>query len=150
MNRIHMLRPDMQSFELCKRTYAQRVGSKPKGFWYGIDNSWVDWCQSEMPEWVSPHRYEVEIDTSKILVVDTIEKMHDINKHAANTDEYFYRKNYDIDWPYFEKMGYKGIEIPIYMQELRMNLDFFWYYGWDVASGCIWDTNIIKSITKLQ
>lgn len=146
-----MLRTDgkITKLDLCKRTYLQRTGSKPNGFWYGIDNSWIDWCESEMPEWVTPHKYKLEIDMSKVLVVDTIEKMHDMNKHVVNTEEYFYRHNYDIDWPYFEKQGYKGIEIPRYMRELRMNKDFFWYYSWDVASGCIWDTSIIKSITKI-
>lgn len=151
MDRIHMLRTNgkLTKLDLCSRTYLQRAASKPTGFWYGIDNSWIDWCESEMPEWVTPHRYKLDIDMSKVLVVDTIEKMRDINKHVVNTDEYFHKFNYDVDWAYFEKKGYKGIEIPRYMYELRMNHDFFWYYSWDVASGCIWDTSIIKSITKI-
>lgn len=151
MDRIHMLRTNgkITKLDLCKRTYLQRAANKPTGFWYGIDNAWIDWCESNMPEWVTPHRYKLDIDMSKVLVVDTIEKMHDINKHVVNTDEYFHKFNYDIDWTYFDKKGYKGIEIPRYMHELRMNHDFFWYYSWDVASGCIWDTSIIKSITKI-
>ena len=151
MDRIHMLRTNgkLTKLDLCKRTYLQRTASKPTGFWYGIDNAWIDWCESEMPEWVTPHRYKLDIDMSKVLVVDTIEKMRDMNKHVVNTDEYFHKFNYDIDWTYFDKKGYKGIEIPRYMYELRMNHDFFWYYSWDVASGCIWDTSIIKSITKI-
>lgn len=151
MDRIHMLRTNgkLTKLDLCKRTYLQRASSKPTGFWYGIDNAWIDWCESEMPEWVTPHRYKLDIDMSKVLVVDTIEKMRDMNKHVVNTDEYFHKFNYDIDWTYFDKKGYKGIEIPRYMHELRMNHDFFWYYSWDVASGCIWDTSIIKSITKI-
>lgn len=148
MNRIHMLRHG-DDFKLCKRNYLLRSGCKPYGLWYGIDNSWIDFCESEMPEWVSPHRYKLDIDMSKVLVVDTIEKMYDMNKHVVNTEEYFHLKNYDIDWTYFDKKGYKGIEIPRYMYELRMKNEFFWYYGWDCASGCIWSTDIIKSITKI-
>ena len=161
MDRIHMYRTtndELIELDLCERVYLQKAASKPTGFWYGIDNSWIEWCESEMPEWVTPHRYRLEIDMAEVLVVDTIEKMHDINKHSV-TDEYppmlhyptqtFQRFNYNIDWTHFEKKGYKGIEIPRYMYELRMNHDFFWYYSWDVASGCIWDTSIIKSVTKL-
>lgn len=149
-DRIHMLRSGVQGeLSLCARTYKQRPGNKPSGFWYGIDNSWIDWCSNEMPEWVTPHRYKLEIDMSKVLVVDTIEKMYDLNKFVVNTDEYFNRYNYDIDWAVFDKMGYKGIEIPRYMYELRRDDKFFWYYSWDIASGCIWDTNIIKSVTKI-
>lgn len=149
MERLHMLRGEHKELNLCDRKYKQKPGSKPNGFWYGIDNSWVDWCTSEMPEWVTPNRYRLEVDMTKVLVVDTIEKMYDLNRHVVNTDEYFHRYNYDIDWCHFEKLGYKGIEIPRYMYELRMKQDFFWYYSWDVASGCIWDTSIIKSVTKI-
>jgi hypothetical protein len=28
---------------------------------------------------------------------------------------------------------------------LRMGL--MWYYGWDCASGCIWDTSVIERVT---
>jgi len=32
---------------------------------------------------------------------------------------------------------YDGIEIAPYQWDARLSL--IWYYGWDVASGCIWN-----------
>ena len=31
-----------------------------------------------------------------------------------------------------------------YQWELRFELD--WYYGWDVASGCVWNLSVIESM----
>jgi len=38
---------------------------------------------------------------------------------------------------------YSGIEISPYQWEARDGSETSWYYGWDVASGCIWDPAII-------
>lgn len=37
---------------------------------------------------------------------------------------------------------YDGIEIAPYQESLRYDLE--WYYGWDVASGCIWNFEGIR------
>ena len=50
-----------------------------------------------------------------------------------------------IDWPRVAS-DYAGIEICPYLSSKRMDEDSFWYYGWDVASGCVWDS---KGITDL-
>lgn len=42
-----------------------------------------------------------------------------------------------IDWPTVAKL-YAGIEISPYQYNYRLKSGFIWYYGWDVASGCIW------------
>lgn len=48
-----------------------------------------------------------------------------------------------IDWPQVAA-EYQGIVIAPYVYAKRMAL--FWYYGWDCASGCIWDADAIASI----
>ena len=49
-----------------------------------------------------------------------------------------------IDWRKVAKK-YDGIEINPMIYELRM-MALSWYYGWDVASGCIWKPRKAKLI----
>jgi hypothetical protein len=37
---------------------------------------------------------------------------------------------------------YDGIEINPYQFEARYQ--YLWYYGWDIASGCVWNLNNVK------
>ena len=48
-----------------------------------------------------------------------------------------------IDWPKVAS-HYDGIEICPYLYDMRMDSD--WYYGWDVASGCVWSASGIKEL----
>ena len=43
---------------------------------------------------------------------------------------------------------YDGIEICPYLQQFRMS-NSMWYYTWDVASGCIWDPQVLIGEPKL-
>ena len=56
---------------------------------------------------------------------------------------------YDIDWNRVAKK-YQGIIITPYIWERRLTTTCTWYYGWDVASGCIWDNKAIKEITDAR
>ena len=40
---------------------------------------------------------------------------------------------------------YDGIEICPYIESRR---NMTWYYGWDVASGCVWNASGIKELIK--
>ena len=48
-----------------------------------------------------------------------------------------------IDWTKVSK-DFSGIEFAPYHHSLRMKYD--WYYSLDIASGCIWDTSVLKNI----
>lgn len=48
----------------------------------------------------------------------------------------------EIDWWTLYK-NYHGIQIAPYQNALRYK--WLWYYGWDVASACIWDLGVINS-----
>ena len=42
-------------------------------------------------------------------------------------------------WPGVAAEGWAGIEIAPYIWARRLDGPARWYYGWDAASGCIWD-----------
>jgi hypothetical protein len=136
-NRTHMSRSKI--IELEDRTDKQDLSCKPVGLWYGTGASWLYWCGHEMPGWVGGYLYRVTLNTDYILRLTTPEAV------LAFTDEYGqstwgYRRNHidSIDWPAVAEK-YSGIEIAPYQHSLRMGDYTFWYYSWDVASGCVWD-----------
>jgi hypothetical protein len=88
-----------------------------------------------MPHWLGEHEYEVVLHDSNILVLDTPKKILEFGRE--------YRIGESIDWPRLAKT-HDGIEISPYQWSLRLNL--LWYYGWDVASGCIWNTEKLQII----
>ena len=147
-DRIHMTQ--CKPLRIRRREYMQTKNAfKPVGLWYGINNSWVDWCSSEMPEWVTPNRHKLEIDESKILKLSSISDMMKFNNKYLSKDPALTLFPH-IEWHRVKSDGYTGIEIPTYHYQLRFADKFLWYYGWDVASGCIFDTRIITKVTKIR
>ena len=43
---------------------------KPQGFWFGVQDSWIDWMSHEAPHWKGDNLYSVEVDESKCLVIE--------------------------------------------------------------------------------
>ena len=123
--RIHMSKTPMT---LQKKKYTQADGMKPNGFWYGFGKEWIDWTKTEMPEWVGKYIYEVKIPNNVLKITSY--------KELLQFNEEFKTEQIMIDWKKVASK-YDGIEIVPYQPKARMNL--LWYYGWDIASGCIWN-----------
>lgn len=92
-----------------------------------------------------PTLYGVEVDLSRILLIDNAAKMREFHRKYSSSSigglpAY-------ISWFRLAK-DYDGIEISPYFWEFRMGLD--WYYTWDVASGCIWGKEAFKRAYLLQ
>ena len=124
---------------------------KPRGLWYGFGNSWIEWVRGEMPEWEGNCLYELNIKHSNVLSINNFKEMEQFyeNFNTIPTDPTYQRwdeYHNPIDW---NKVAdkYDGIEIPVYRHECRFNHS--WYYGWDVASGCIWNLKNVL-LTQLE
>lgn len=147
----------------------QLSGYKPLGLWWGVGDSWMQWCMSEMKEWLCPYIYEIVLNEENVLRIDTIKKFekfeekyatvppwlkvdgHDavmnlLYNNAKQQSESKSRHNFSSHYIDYAKLSkeYGGIEIPNYFWEKRMSS--MWYYGWDCASGCAWDVGAIKEI----
>jgi len=143
-----------------------RLFRKPKGLWYGINDSWIDWCHSESMGWVHNYIHEVILDTSKILRISNIKEFEafedeysDIDPILAELSKTYPNFNATFDgWQdrnhrrrgmnciRFDKVAekYSGIEITPYLWEKR--LESMWYYGWDCASGCVWNPDAVLDV----
>jgi hypothetical protein len=112
---------------------------KPKGFWYEVDNDWQRWTDEEdfhCGEYV----FKVELNDCNILLIDTLPKLDEFHSQFYIGDRLSLR---GIDWAAVAKK-YDGVEIAPYQWERRLALDFMWYYGWDCASGVIWEPKNAK------
>lgn len=139
------------------RTYDQteRGNGKPRGLWVSVPGE-DDW-----PHWVAENEFRTEYYVVKhevvfakdanILFLETIAAIREFAEKYKSTDgdawnTYFAR----IDWDRVAK-DYDGIVIAPYRYwELRWDIaepdNFFWYSGWDVASGVVWNLNSIEEV----
>ena len=125
-----------------------KFGLKPDGLWVSVDgeDDWPEWCQRESYDGCGRYHYRVHLDLDHVLVLDTVQAVRDFDAR--------WRKGYlepqlrlsNIDWPPIA-LKYAGIIIAPYRWELR--LDLHWYYGWDCASGCIWDPAAVIGLEQL-
>ena len=128
----------------------QSIGYKPIGFWYSCNDEWLKWLRSEMPHWEGEYYYKINIDDGKMLKLSNFKELIEFTKKYGIKEQYNLKgpeelnfKHINIDWPLVAKQ-YSGIEICPYIFQARLKL--LWSYGWDVASGCIWNKNAIHSI----
>lgn len=119
----------------------QEHGFKPKGIWYGIGTSWIDWVRTEMPEWEDEHVFKLDVNESEMLMIHTLEDLYSFTNKYGGSDRL-------INWNLVAN-EYGGIEISPYMWRARMDRRTWWYYPWDVASGCIWNKETITNIEKI-
>lgn len=116
---------------------------KPRGLWVSVDgdDDWKSWCESESFGLGSQrHRISIKPQSSVLLITSAYGLdvfTETFGRHPSDND--LFERMY-IDWPEVAK-HHGGIIIAPYQWSQRMTLN--WYYGWDCASGCIWDADQI-------
>ena len=134
--RIHMSK---KPFELEPRTFTQTVTVKPSGFWYGFGSEWIDWTRNEMPEWTGKYIYDIDTGNTNVLQIKTNVEMLQFNSEYK-ADVYMKDAGEAIDWKKVASK-YGGIEINPYQYD---DARLLWYYGWDIACGCVWNLSRVK------
>lgn len=142
---IRRINTDSKLIQIDREYQQDKFWHKPEGLWYALNNEWIEWCNGNQPEWIKSNNIDIEVDLSKILVIETIDQLKYFSDKFSNEIAF---KIKHIDWKKVSDQ-YSGIEIQNY-HEMKWNkrFNFFtatWFYGWDVSSGCIWDLSIIKS-----
>lgn len=129
------------------RQYEQKFADKPSGLWVSVPgpDDWVKFCRNESfrEEKLAVQHKVVLSAKSSILFVENpkdIESFTEEYRCPAYSPTYPGSRlnNWAIDWPRIAKR-YDGIIITPYQWAYRLNPNMMWYYGWDCASGCIWN-----------
>jgi hypothetical protein len=121
---------------------------KPNGLWVSVEGEydwkwWCDWEDFQPQNLTCPH----EVTISRGARILHLNGPEDIDKFTAAyaAPAFLGGRSLHIHWKRVAD-EYQGIIIAPYVWERRLSIHTFWYYGWDCASGCIWDKAAIKSI----
>lgn len=121
---------------------------KPQGLWVSVNgpDDWPSWCRSE--EWglgSLKHQYAVTLaGESDVLRIATPDELRAFDAAFADSSLH----GWGIRWRDVAER-WQGIIIAPYQWECRLT-EPRWYYGWDCASGCIWDASAIDSVRLLD
>lgn len=131
--------------------YDPKMGHfKPSGLWVSVEGTdddwgWKQWC--EMEEWNNgglAHRVEIILrPDANILRLSTVAEMHTFTHCYTDRLHRIYGMHGQIDWTRVMSQ-HDGIIIAPYHYSLRLSMG--WYYPWDCASGCIWNTAAIQEV----
>ena len=147
------------------KKFNQTIDWKPKGLWYSSYDSWYNLILNDigLTEWLYDYLYKIDINNNnlttirdknknnknKLLVIrDTKDFNIFCKKYKNKVKIISLGRSHHIIYINWKKVShdYGGIEIIPYLNKKR-NID--WYYTWDVASGCIWNNELIENITHV-
>lgn len=126
---------------------------KPNGFWVSVDDcgdNWKAWCEAEdfgRDRLVVLHGIDLA-PNANILRLSSASEIDALTKRYAEIEPRW-KAAYRVRWQEIATR-YDGIIIAPYIWTRRLEGGSDWYYGWDCASGCIWNANAIASIQVLE
>jgi hypothetical protein len=145
--------PDLMTVESRSQDTAVARASvpftKPAGIWFSAEgkDDWPHWCRAEKfrTDKLS-NVYKISLAAGTQLL-----RLEGAAELDAFTDGFGRPGRYGwfINWPSVAE-AYQGIIIAPYLWSRRLNPRTSWYYGWDCASGCIWDASAISGLQKIR
>lgn len=127
----------------------QEVGMKPAGLWYGIGSEWLDWIVYNMPQWIGNYIHEIEVNHSKMILINDNVELYDFIRRFKNKDSERQKSaalGTDPNWRQVTSL-YSGIEVP--SPRSIGGMDAMWLRFWDVGSGAVWKKDAIRKIKRL-
>lgn len=128
---------------------------KPKGLWLSVDGAddWPAFCKKKVFRLDDfRHRAVVTLrpDANLIVLEDSpaMKGFTDLYQTPLpGVPEWAVMDRMFIDWQAVAE-DFDGIVIPTYLWGQRFDRSTGWYYGWDCASGCIWQPRAIADIHR--
>ena len=121
--------------------------AKPRGLWYSCGRSWIRWTEAAeaCTDWNYVYRLHLwYLALPTLLQISSRAQFEAFDQTFTRTLHGGPSIHYP-DWLHVAE-HYTGVEICPYRKEYPPPI---WYYTWDVASGCIWDTNIVQEVEQL-
>jgi len=118
--------------------------TKPEGLWISVDQSWKEFAQKEG---LGSFDYATEVilsESANILIINSVQDLDSF------TIQYGTKLDNIIDCIDWQRVAshYDGIIIGTYLWERRIT--YLWYYGWNCASGCIWNADAVAQLRPIE
>lgn len=118
---------------------------KPEGLWVSDEDDfgWREWCEGEefgLDRFVHATEIILKPDPG-VLMISTPAQLVEFHKTYGRKIQGFDTLEL-MAWREVASQ-YTGIIITPYQWSQRLSM--MWYYGWDCASGCIWDPAAIET-----
>lgn len=126
---------------------------KPTGLWVSVkgDQDWREWNEAESFRDLSKQRcYHVRLASdANVLFIANGWELDAFHKGYARPLELGSYRQEKIDWRDVAR-DYDGIIIAPYQWTHRLEGPISaWYYGWDCASGCIWNPRAVSTFESV-
>lgn len=133
---------------------SQHWRGKPAGFWVSVkgEDDWPSWCRSEDfgPERLQVRHVVTLAPGANILRIASVDELDAFDMLYGRDEKMSPASSYSrrtINWCAVAR-AHAGILIAPYRWERRLDTRISdWYYGWDCASGVIWDARAVEAIT---
>jgi hypothetical protein len=150
-------------------SYLQSGHPKPNGLWFDVNGEWKQWCEATQFRLENlNYRHTVTIrDESRILFLQAAKDIDEFtNTYGRNisghvqllqsaeemdafTREYGHDFFGDIrrafsNYIMWGEVAEKHSGIIIYPYSQERSRTYLWYWGWNCAGGCVWDTSVIR------
>lgn len=126
---------------------------KTPGLWVSVEgeDDWLSWCRAE--QWrLTSFKYATLVllaNDAKILRLKSSREIDRFTKEYVTFSSGPHRYTRDVDWPRIRSL-YQGLIIAPYCWDRRLAEHTSWYYGWDCASGVIWDAKAVASLVAID
>lgn len=146
LRRVHSSEEGERTLPLLPRKGdLSNYGKSSWVFWYGFEGSWIEFVDRTgiRSDSVGTHRYEVLLaPDTRLLTISTEEQFTAFQ--AEYGVESRINEVYGIEWESVAEQ-YDALEIVPHMEEMRRNP---WYWGWDLASGVVFEPD--KTVVGLE
>lgn len=149
---MRLIHYSAQPFEFDRKHKYESSGPyKPLGFWVSVqgENDWPAWCLAEDfgTQGLAVWNEVILRPDASVLAITNLAEFSAFERAYLVPSDLPFRYN-EVAWERVASDGYDGLIIAPYQWPRRM--DAMWYYGWDCASGCIWNLDAIESVTVLK
>lgn len=139
---VHVSKQEMGELKDSDQFFSNSF--KPCGLWLSHENgfNWKKWCEQEQFP-CGDFEYSVTIDSTANIVC-----LNDMCTVFDFMGKFLLSDGFSIDWKAVAEK-YDGIYVTEHALSWAFtNDDMTFLYGWDLASACVWNVDVIESFEK--
>jgi hypothetical protein len=151
---IHYSRAPLRKPYSVAQEKTVRDGMKPQGLWFSVEtptseDGWREWCLAEdygIPNLTCATEltFAPEARIKRLISADDIDRL--TQDYGLAIPGFRTGRISFLDWPRLAAT-HDAIIIAPYIWKRRLHDKSAWYYGWDCASGCVWNA---KAVAKCE